>query len=365
MANARLDDGEAPLARAERLIAGAHAGEAVELLRTLIDTGRAGPLARLVFVRALVAAGDTEAALAAAREAASLAPHAVQSALALGEALLAADLLPASIAELQRALSIEPGLPRAQLLLAQAWLHAGEAEKAEAVLSAADDPETAGARDALLRQAEAMRGRPRADAGYVRHLFDQFAPDYDQRMRGHLGYRAPEILRQLAEMTGLGLRRHAIVDLGCGTGLGGAAFADIASRLDGVDLSPAMLAQARARALYGELIQGDLETALDARPGRYDLAIAADTFVYLGDLRPVFAGCALALAHGGHLLFTVEADDGAAYQLGPKRRWRHSESYLRGLAGETGFSVTGFLGCTPRHEAGVPVAGFAVALSKS
>jgi len=42
--------------------------------------------------------------------------------------------------------------------------YSGEAEKAEAVLSAADDPETAAERDALLRQAEAMRGRPRADA---------------------------------------------------------------------------------------------------------------------------------------------------------------------------------------------------------
>ena len=32
----------------------------------------------------------------------------------------------------------------------------------------------------------------------------------------------------------------------------------------------------------------------------------------------------------GYFLFTVEKAEGDGFELGPKRRWRHSEAYLRG-----------------------------------
>ena len=59
----------------------------------------------------------------------------------------------------------------------------------------------------------------------------------------------------------------AILDLGCGTGLAGAAFKPLAARLDGVDLSPAMIEKARARQIYDHLQVADLQTAL-GRPDR-------------------------------------------------------------------------------------------------
>jgi hypothetical protein len=46
------------------------------------------------------------------------------------------------------------------------------------------------------------------------------------------------------------MRFGAMLDLGCGTGLGGAAFRAFVDRLVGVDLSPAMVAQASAKGLY-------------------------------------------------------------------------------------------------------------------
>ena len=45
-----------------------------------------------------------------------------------------------------------------------------------------------------------MRTAPRSNARYVQHLFDQFSADYDARMIGHLAYRAPTIMRELAEL---------------------------------------------------------------------------------------------------------------------------------------------------------------------
>ena len=72
---------------------------------------------------------------------------------------------------------------------------------------------------------------------------------------------------------------------------------------------------------------------------------------------------AVALQSGGTFLFTVEKAE-AGFELGPKRRWRHSESYLRDLAVKHGYEIAGFLAASPRTEAGQPVAGFAVALRK-
>ncbi|HTT97933.1 MAG TPA: methyltransferase domain-containing protein, partial [Rhizomicrobium sp.] len=213
-------------------------------------------------------------------------------------------------------------------------------------------------------RAREMKTQPRSDAGYVRHLFDQFATDYDQRMIGHLGYAAPRILRDLADMVMQGRDGLTVLDLGCGTGLTGVAFEDIAYRLDGIDLSPVMVEKARARNLYDSLAVADIETALTAEGVSYDLVLASDTLVYLGDLEPVFKGVRCRLKADGFFLFTVESKPGDLFELGPKRRWRHSETYLRDLAAGSGFDVAGFVTCAPRHEANVPVEGFAVALSR-
>ncbi|HVW74081.1 MAG TPA: methyltransferase domain-containing protein, partial [Rhizomicrobium sp.] len=200
--------------------------------------------------------------------------------------------------------------------------------------------------------------------GYVRHLFDQFSADYDSRMIGQLGYAAPQILLDLAGMVMARRDKLAILDLGCGTGLAGLVFRPFAARLDGIDLSPAMVEKARARNIYDSLAVADLESALAAPGPAYDLILAVDTLVYLGDLSTVFGAAHACLHPDGFFLFTVERADSEGFELGPKRRWRHSEAYLRALAERVGFHVAGLVAATPRHEAGEPVAGFAVALAR-
>ncbi|HUO03395.1 MAG TPA: methyltransferase domain-containing protein [Rhizomicrobium sp.] len=345
-----------PIAEAEELIARGDARAAAERLRGRLRAGRGGLLARATLVKALLADGDADNALAEAREAAALNPGIAQAALVLGEALLAKASLPAAIAELQRAVRLDPTLERARFLTAKAWLDAGEAAHAIVILESLEPtPE----RDALIARAQAIGAAPRSDAGYVRHLFDQFSADYDNRMLGQLGYAAPQILKDLADLVMPGRGDLAVLDLGCGTGLAGLLFKPRAARLDGIDLSPAMIEKARARGIYDALIVGDIETGLS---GRYDLILAADTLVYLGDLKTLFAAVAGHLAPGGYFLFTTEAKQGSGFELGPKRRWRHGEAYLREAAGEAGLSVAGLVSASPRTESHQPVPGFAVAL---
>lgn len=350
-----------PLDTAEDLIARGRAKEAATLLFDLIEQGRGGLLARFTLARALLAAHDASEAVRVARETAMLNPSVALAAVSLGEALRAAGTLPTAIGEFQRALRLDPSLDDARLGLGHAWLDAGEPEKALDAFAQIDEPSDA-LRDAVA-QAEAAKGQARSDARYVRHLFDQFSIDYDARMRGQLGYRAPEILRELASFVLPRQTDLAILDLGCGTGLAGVVFNDMAARLDGVDLSPAMIEKARTLDIYDTLAVGDIETGLAAFNRKYDLILAADTVVYLGDLENFFAGVAAGrLAENGMFLFTVEKKDGEGFELGPKRRWRHSESYLRAQAGRAGLDVAGLMPASPRTEAGVPVEGFAVAL---
>ena len=346
-----------PIEAAEALIASGRAGEAARALRARLAAGRGGLLARLTLVKALLAARDTDGALAEAREAVSLNPDVAVAVLALGETLLAAQALPTAIAELQRALRLDPGLVRARELIAQAWLAAGEADKALENLRELENPPAD-----MIAAAQGIKSAPRSDAGYVRHLFDQFSADYDTRMIGQLSYAAPQILFDLAQLVMPGRGKLAILDLGCGTGLAGAAFKPLAARLDGVDLSPAMIEKARARGIYDHLQVVDLETALSSSGPQYDLILAADTLVYLGDLTTVFQAAPARLHPDGYFLFTVERADGGGFELGPKRRWRHSEAYLRSLAQHTGFTVAGLVAAMPRCEANQPVEGFAAAL---
>jgi predicted TPR repeat methyltransferase len=356
-------DGD-PLEHAEELIRTGRAAEAARLLHARITEERGGVLARTLLVTAHLAAGDAAAALESAREAAALNPNVPEALAALGDALLSSGHLPAAIAEYQRALRVDPDAALARFRLGAAWLEAGEAVKAREQFATLD-PGAWGERLApLLERVELVQNQQRSDAGYVRHLFDQFSADYNARMRGQLAYQAPEILRALADLVMPGAHDLAVLDLGCGTGLAGAAFADMAAAIDGIDLSPAMIARARDRLLYRHLSVGDLETALGAGGADYDLILAADTLVYLGDLAPTLAGAARRLRPDGFFLFSVERAPQADFELGPKRRWRHSEKYLRTLADRAGLNVAGLIECTPRLELSAPVAGLAVALQK-
>ncbi len=350
-----------PLEQAQLLLDRNRASEAAALLKQRIDEGRGWLAARLLLTRAQIEMGDCAGAVETARDCVYFNPSAAPAALNLGEALLKAGHLPASIGEFQRCLRLDPSNARAQFLLGCAWAEAGEPAKALAELA---DCEASEELQAMMEELRANLARPRSDPRYVRHLFDQFSADYDVRMIGQLQYRAPQILRELASFVMPGRTGLRILDLGCGTGLAGEAFKPLASWLEGIDLSPAMIERAREQKIYDALALADIETWLAESEHEFDLILAADTLVYLGDLASVFAGAAARLKPEGFFLFTVEKHDRAGFELGPKKRWRHSEAYLTSEAFKAGFAVAGLLECVPRMEAKRAVDGFAVALMR-
>ncbi|MBN9060834.1 MAG: hypothetical protein BGP06_16400 [Rhizobiales bacterium 65-9] len=265
---------------------------------------------------------------------------------------------------LAQTLELAPSWPAAWFALGEALLALGDeagARDAYARCRALDPADEHGACVAL----EALDGRPGAAAmspAYVRNLFDQYAERFDNHLTRHLAYRGPEVL--LAAITRAcaieGLRTPFVraLDLGCGTGLFGEALGDMATAIDGVDLSPRMLRKAKKRGCYDRLSDEDMLAFLArAEPGRYDLVAAADVFVYVGDLAPVFAAAARALTPRGLFAFSIQRCENADYALGPERRFSHSIGYVETALRDAGFAPPRIELASTRNESKAPVPG--------
>jgi predicted TPR repeat methyltransferase len=208
----------------------------------------------------------------------------------------------------------------------------------------------------------------RIPAHAVKALFDDYSSYYEAAMLEALSYKGPQHLRALLARVWPDARAPLnILDVGCGTGLGGEAFKDLAEggRLDGIDLSDKMIDEARKRGIYTDFIADDFESALTGLDRSYDLAIGADALIYSGDLGPTFSGVARRLKPGGQFLFTLEKLNGSGeYEQTTANRFRHGETYIRDAAIRAGFDVLDVTECALRSESKDPVAGFAVALKK-
>ena len=154
-----------------------------------------------------------------------------------------------------------------------------------------------------------------------------------------------------------------MLDLGCGTGLCGPLIAPQADAIDGVDISAAMLEQARKVGVYRELIHADLGEFLAATAMRPDLIVAADVFIYVGDLTGIFRSVRRILEPGGCLAFTVEpAAEGKDVQLLSSLRYAHSEAYVRRLADEARFTRVRIFKAPIRYDQTTPIMGLYIYL---
>jgi predicted TPR repeat methyltransferase len=202
-----------------------------------------------------------------------------------------------------------------------------------------------------------------APAAYVKGLFDQYAGHFDRHLVEVLGYRTPALLDAL-------LRDHvqgpldAALELGCGTGLCAPFLRPLARRLTGVDLSQRMLDKAQAAGLYDALACADIVDFLARHAAPCDLVLAADVFVYIGDLAPVFAGVARVLAPGGWFAFSVEALDRGAYAITASNRYAHALPWVERLAADHGMTVVETRGAALRREDDRDVAGHLVLLRR-
>ncbi len=204
-----------------------------------------------------------------------------------------------------------------------------------------------------------------APGHYVETLFDDYAEQFDAHLVGTLGYRAHDTLVKHLAALGRGPFRSTL-DLGCGTGLCAPLLKPMTQRLEGVDLSSLMLDKAQALGLYDRLVHADIVDHLQGTDERYDLVTAADVFIYVGDLEPVFAALGRTLEANGLFCFSAEcaADEAVDFELLPSLRYAHSERYLRALAERHGFDLLQLIRAPIREDQREPIHGMYVYLAR-
>lgn len=170
--------------------------------------------------------------------------------------------------------------------------------------------------------AAALNGKNTGDnQEYSEILFDAFADNYNdvlQRIDYRLADKIAEIIQNI---------NGKIIDLGCGSGLVGAALkANDKRTLTGVDISSEMLKKAEKTEKYDQLIKSDIIEFLREKP-ETDLLVAADVLCYIGDLEPFFAA-----AEKYKMCFSVEdLPDRDGYVMQSSGRYAHSQKYMENL----------------------------------
>jgi predicted TPR repeat methyltransferase len=278
--------------------------------------------------------------------------------------------LPAAAEVLEQATELAPNFASAWFTLGEIRQQLKERDKAIAAFqrARASDPEDRhGAAVWLMRLgAEQLCEMPQ---GYVQTLFDQYAPRFEAALLGDLDYRAPELLFKAVISVRHAAKKSAFfkraIDLGCGTGLGAAAFAKEVDHFIGVDLSPKMIEQARASGLYAELEVADMVAGLRSKAdGSANLILAADAMCYVGDIAPVLNEAKRVLAPGGVFAFTLETHDGDAVMIGEGLRYAHGKKIVRDKVVAAGLGLAHLEEASPRTEDNEPVRGLVVVAVK-
>jgi ubiquinone/menaquinone biosynthesis C-methylase UbiE len=184
--------------------------------------------------------------------------------------------------------------------------------------------------EVLVGHGGVVVGRSDTATGYR-----SWAASYDEPRNSLFDSDEP-VMHQILDTVLEALPTGTILDAACGTGRYAAYLAARGHRVVGVDSSPEMLAQARARAPQAAFLRGDLHR-LPLTGGAVDVVVCALALVHVPSLAPVMAEFARVLRPGGHLVISDVHHE--LVRLG-------SVVHAPGPAGEPGWTPT------YRHTAG-------------
>ena len=177
---------------------------------------------------------------------------------------------------------------------------------------------------------------------YVENLFDANAGVFEKALVEKLEYRVPQILAALMTDVETYDRNGPVLDLGCGTGLVGHELNPCFSSIDGVDLSQSMLNVAQTKSIYNKLIHEDIVQFLGISELDYQYFVAADVFIYIGELSEVFRLIKSRNKRSGNVIFSTEHSEIDGYHLEKSGRYSHSKSYIENLCAEYGYEIHHF-----------------------
>ena len=278
-----------------------------------------------------------------------------------------------AVAQYQRALALKRDFAEAYLNIGTTFKELGQLADAEASYKRVldiDPEDPLGAR-LLLASLGLERMPMRASEAHLNKLYVKKSHNWDLGMN-YFGHQlVAGALKKLSHKS----KKLDILDAGCGTGLVGVLVRDLANRLDGIDMSSAMLEKAREKDTYDHTYLGDLLSFMVDNANSYDVITCAATLIHFGDLTPVFHAAASSLRDNGLFVFTLFANEGGhnnqevvVHQnsfLAKGGCYAHSASYVSRLAEAAGFFIDILEHRTHEYDKKiVPIMGLVVALRR-
>jgi predicted TPR repeat methyltransferase len=289
---------------------------------------------------ALVGLGKLDEAISSLKIATELEPHYLDAWLSLGDAYCKQGQLQEAVDTYQHCIQANPDFVEGYYNLSVTQhdlkLLPDAIESLHRTIEL--DPEHTAALHMLAAlSGETPDGAPQQ---FVTNLFDQYSNSFEADVVNRLEYIIPTRLRELfSEFIPVGTRLSKAMDLGCGTGLSGQAFHDITDYLAGIDISEKMLEHARRKKIYNALHVGDVCGQLQQLPDLFDLFIAADVMIYIGNLEPLFNVVSSKARQGAYFVFSVESQQQNDFILQDTGRYAHSAPYISRLAAASDFTV--------------------------
>ena len=188
-----------------------------------------------------------------------------------------------------------------------------------------------------------------APRDYITGLFDYYANYFEKSLINDLDYKIPKEIKSLLlenSLNSLG----SVMDLGCGTGLVGLELNKNCNYIEGIDLSTNMINEARKKNVYDKLIKTEIIDYLTNNTLNFDYFLAADVFIYIGDLYEVFRLIKKRNQKIANLVFSIELTTADDYILEKSGRYSHSTNYISSLCNEFDLTITNFKKLPIRKE---------------
>ena len=167
---------------------------------------------------------------------------------------------------------------------------------------------------------------------YVKNLFDDYAERFNDSLVQGLQYKLPFVIKDLIQNIYSKSKFAKTIDLGCGTGLSGNGLSEISEHLSGIDISENMISKADELDVYDNLYTGDIVEALNAVQENFDLFVALDVLIYVGDVESIFKTVHKYSNPESIFVFSTEIQEESGYSLLSSSRYSHSDSYIMNQA---------------------------------
>ena len=111
-------------------------------------------------------------------------------------------------------------------------------------------------------------------------LYAKWAATYESDFVDKQGYKHPQVIAEIFHNNLPEIKK--VIDIGTGTGLVGKYLKELRPEilLDGIDISPEMLAEAAKKGVYRNLIEQDLNLPVANSDAPYDALVTIGTFTH-------------------------------------------------------------------------------------